>query len=117
MIKHAYRYVQQLINGDKFLADTGNKFLFISQRPGKKGVNVTLQIIEDFSEPIVNKTTGEIAEDNRLETFDITVENCQYPLPFSKGCMVSLRDFDQKNSFYIDYKLLLRFGGIQEWEK
>ena len=71
MIKNAFRYVHTEVLGEKFLNDTGNKYLLIGQSPFKgkvdelgetilpEGVKVRLQIMEDNSEPVINKQTGE----------------------------------------------------------
>ena len=123
-IKNSYRYIKVQIDVERLLGDTLNKFLFVSQRPYKgksdkegnevikPGANVTLQIISDISEPIVDKETGEIKENNELETFDVTIEGCKYPLSFKKGDKVSLGKFDKENSFYVNYNLILRFREI-----
>lgn len=126
MIKNAFRYVRTEVDGEKFLKDTGNKYMLISQSPfkGKEnengevilptGVKVRLQIMEDFSEAIMNRKTGEIMEDNRLETFEATVVGCDYPLPFQRGEMVSLEGFLPEFSYYIDHNFILRFRKIEE---
>lgn len=129
MIKNVYRYVHTVVDGEKFLEDTGNKYMLVSQSPYKgkmdetgetilpPGVKVRLQIQEDFSEPVVDKKTGEKMEDNRFENFDVTIIGCSYPLPFSKGDMVTLGEFLPQYSFYIDYNCILRFGKIYEYKE
>lgn len=124
-LQNAYRYLFTKIDIERLLKDTLNEYLFVSQRPykGKKdnegnviiepGANVTLQVITDISDPIIDKKTGEIKENNELETFEVTIEGCQYPLPIKKGDKVSLEDFDEKNSYYINYKMILRFRGVK----
>ena len=74
MIKNAFRYVHTEVLGEKFLADTGNKYLLIGQAPFKgkvdesgetilpSGVKVRLQIMEDNSEALFDKQTGEEKE-------------------------------------------------------
>lgn len=123
--QNAYRYLFTKIDIERLLKDTLNEYLFVSQRPykGKKdnegnviiepGANITLQVITDISEPVIDKKTGEIKENNELETFEVTIEGCQYPLPFKKGDKVSLGDFDEENSYYINYNLILRFRKIK----
>lgn len=124
-IQNAYRYSVTKINIDQFFRDTLNEYLVVSQRPyrGKTdldgkiiiepGANITLQVITDISEPVIDKKTGEIKENNELETFEVTIEGCQYPLPLKKGDKVSLGDFDEENSYYINYNLILRFRKIK----
>lgn len=129
MIKNVYRYVHTIVDGEKFLEDTGNKYMLVSQSPYKgktdesgetilpSGVKVRLQILEDFSEPIIDRKTGEQMEDNRWENFDVTIVGCSYPLPFKKGDMVALGTFLPEYSFYIDYNCILRFGKIYEYKE
>lgn len=129
MIKNVYRYVHTVIDANKFLEDTGNKYMLVSQSPyrGKSdeagetilpaGVKVRLQIQEDFSDPVVDRKTGEPMEDNRYENFDVTIVGCSYPLPLKKGDMVSLGEFLSQYSFYIDYNCILRFGKILEYKE
>ena len=129
MIKNVYRYVHTVIDANKFLEDTGNKYMLVSQSPyrGKSdeagetilpaGVKVRLQIQADFSDPVVDRKTGEPMEDNRYENFDVTIVGCSYPLPLKKGDMVSLGEFLPQYSFYIDYNCILRFGKILEYKE
>ena len=72
MIKNAYLYAKTEVLGEKFLKDTKNKYLLIGQSPFKgkidesgevilpEGVKVRLQIIEDQSEPVYDKHTGDV---------------------------------------------------------
>lgn len=124
MIKHGSRYTRTIVEGDKFLEDTGNEYMLISQRKYKgktdrdgnpvlePGVTVTLQIMRDTSQPIVDKETGLILDDNALETFEATIVDCPYPLPYKKGDRVSLHGFLTEHSYYINFNFILRFLGI-----
>lgn len=124
MIKNGYRYVRTLVDGDKFLKDTGNCYTLVGQRKFncktdangnvllEEGVTVTLQIIDDNSSPVYDKETGEKKEDNRLETFEATIIGADYPLPMQKGDIVKLDKFMPEYSFYINYVFILRFGDI-----
>lgn len=126
MLNNGYRYVKMCIEIEKFLKDTGNKYRLISQRyfKGKikengeivipEGVTLGLQILEDNSEPVIDKNTGEQKPDNVLETFEVTIVGAQYPLPIKKGSMVRLYDFMPEVSFYINYNFILRFGRVEE---
>lgn len=121
MFKNQYRYAKTLVLGNDLLSDTGNKYRLVSQRAYKgnteknipAGVTVTLQIIEDNSEPIVDKATGMAADNNVFETFEATILNTEFPLPYKKGDYVALEDFKEEYSYYINYNLILRFGGIK----
>lgn len=127
MIKNGYRYIKSIIDIDKFLADTGNRYVLVGQRPYKgktdekgntlidSGVTVTLQIIEDSSEPVYDKM-GVEKEDNRLETFDVTIVGENYPLDLKKGDYVRLANFRSDISYYINYALVLRFESISRAE-
>lgn len=119
-IKNGYRY--SAVNGNKMLKDFGNHFLYVSQKPYKgnpekgllAGSTVTLQILQDNSEPVVDKKTGQVKEDNRLETFEATIIGAKYPLPFTKGDHVALGDFMMDVSHFIDFDFILRFGSIKK---
>lgn len=126
MLNNGYRYVRNIIDIDKLLKDTGNKYLLISQRgfKGKRnengeivipeGTTLGLQILEDHSEPVIDKNTGEPKPDNVFETFEVTIVGVQYPLPIKKGSLVHLYDFMPEFSFYINYNFVLRFGRVEE---
>lgn len=121
MINNSHRYIRNLIDGQKFMKDTGNKYRFVGQREYKgksdknipAGTTVTLQIIEDHSEPVIDKATGRVKDNNVFETFDATIVGVTYPLSFSKGDYVMLEDFKEEISYYINFNLILRFGGIK----
>ena len=124
MIKNSYRYTKQVVKGDLFLHDTKNHYIFVSQRPYKgksdsegnviigSGVTVTLQILDDISKPVIDPTTGIAKDNNQLETFEVTIENSNYPLPFDKGDHVSLGGFIEEHSYYIKFNLIMRFKDI-----
>lgn len=126
MINNGHRYTRTVIEIDKFLKDTGNKYMLISQRRFKgksngngeceipEGTTLGLQILEDHSEPIIDKNTGLAKPDNTLETFEATVVGAQYPLPINKGSKVRLYDFIPEYSYYINYNFILRFGRLEE---
>lgn len=128
MLNNVYRYVKNVIEIEKFLEDTGNRYLLISQRyfKGKynakgeceiqEGVTVGLQILEDNSEKIIDKNTGEEKPDNTLETFEVTIVGVKYPLDIKKGSIVQLSGFIPEFSYYINYSFILRFTGIEEIE-
>ena len=126
MLNNGYRYVKNIIEIDKFLKDTGNRYMLISQRRFKgknnesgeceipEGTTLGLQILEDHSEPIIDKKTGLPKPDNTLETFEVTVFGAQYPLPINKGSKVRLYDFIPEYSYYINYNFIFRFGRVEE---
>ena len=129
MIKNVTAYVRTVIDMDKFKQDTRNNYLYVSSRPynGKqddkgnfvlqKGAVVTLQVLEDHSEPVIDQRTGLVRENNYLETFDVTVVGAPYPLPYNKGDHVSLGAFLPESSYYIDHNLILRFAEIMPHSK
>lgn len=129
MINNAFRYVKTEVLGEKLVEDTGNHYVLIGQSPfrgktdenGKtilqEGAKVRLQIMEDKSDPILDKQTGEAKENNILETFEATIVGVSYPLPFAKGTVVSLGNFLADNSYYIDFNFVLRFDGIYEYKE
>lgn len=75
-----------------------------------------LQILEDNSEKIIDKNTGEEKPDNTLETFEVTIVGVKYPLDIKKGSIVQLSGFIPEFSYYINYSFILRFTGIEEIE-
>ncbi|RGF29097.1 hypothetical protein DW106_05525 [Ruminococcus sp. AM09-18-1] len=126
MLNNGYRYVKNIIEIEKFLKDTGNRYMLISQRHFKgkfsengeceipEGTTLGLQILEDHSEPVIDKLTGEEKPDNTLETFEVTVVGSQYPLPIKKGSKVRLYNFMPEFSYYINFNFILRFGKVEE---
>ena len=128
MIKHPMRYVKQIVDGEKLLDDFGNRLLVISQRPYKgktsdsgeiitpAGSTLTVQVLDDFSDPIIDRETGEIMDNNSLETFDVTIIGATYPLAVKKGDYISLKGFLPKLSYYINFNLILRFSDIEKIE-
>ena len=47
----------------------------------------------------------------------MTVVDCPYPLPLSKGDRVQLEGFIQEASYYIDYSPILRFREIKKLQQ
>lgn len=129
MIKRVNKYIRTVIDAMLMLKDFGNHFLLVSQQKYngkiddktgetilKPGVKVTLQVIEDHADPVIDRDTGRQIDDNTLNTFDVTIPGCEYPLPLNKGDQVSLGEFDEKHSYYIDGNLILRFKSIYPWK-
>ena len=81
------------------------------------GTTFTVQALDDFSDPIIDKETGEVMDNNALETFDVTIIGAEYPLPIKKGDYVSLKGFLPELSYYINFNLILRFSDIEKIEK
>ena len=120
MLNNGYRYVKTLIDIDQLLKDTKNKYRLISQRgfKGKRnengeivipeGTTLGLQILEDHSEPVIDKNTGEPKPDNVFETFEVTIVGVQYPLLIKKESLVRLYDFMLEYSYYINFNFILR---------
>lgn len=121
-IQNGYRYVKNVVDGDRMLKDLGNQFRLVGQKPYKgnpekglaAGTTVTLQIICDNSAPIIDKTTGKPKDNNVFETFDATIIGATYPLPLVKGDYVALGNFRADISYYIDFNFILRFGAIKK---
>ena len=121
-MRNTYKYIKTQV--EKFLNDTKNNYLFISQRPYKgktdekgniilkPGANLTLQIMEDISEPLINCETGEVLDNNLFETFEVTIVDCPYPLPIKKGERVRLDEFIPEHSYYINFNALKPNTGI-----
>ena len=126
MLNNGYRYVKNIIDIEKFLKDTRNKYLLISQRRFKgktrengeivipEGATLSLQILEDHSEPVIGENTGERKPDCVLQAFDVSFVGVLYPLSIKEGSVVRLYDFIPEFSFYINYNFILRFGRVEE---
>lgn len=115
----AHKYVKQVIDAKQMLADFSNTFMVVSSKPFKgkpesglaAGSSFTLQVMKDDSAPTYNKQ-GELIENNLFETFDVTIPGLPYPSGIVKGDKVRLGNFMPEVSYYIDFKLILRFDGI-----
>ena len=105
MLKNTNRYAETIVKGEDFLKDTGNKYCFVSQckykgKPDKSipaDTTVTLQIIEDHSDLVIDKATGRVQDNNVFETFEATIIGAPYPLPFHKGDYVALEGLKKRN--------------------
>lgn len=121
----ATRYVEQVLHIEQMLQDFGNRFMVISSKEYKgkvesgipAGTTFTLQVMEDKSQPILDKKTNKPVENNRFETFQATIPGLKYPTNIEKGDFVSLGKFLPDISYYIDYNLILRFGEIKKLVK
>lgn len=121
-INNAYRYSKTIVLGDKLLHDTKNRYMFVKQseykgNPDKglaPGVNLELQVLEDISEPIIDKNTGLEKDNNVLENFSVQIVGAKYPLPLKKGDYISLEDFMEEASFLFGFDLILRFKGYKK---
>ena len=113
------KYVKQVIDANQMLADFGNTFMVVGCRPYKgkpesglaAGSSFTLQVMKDDSAPTYNKQ-GELIENNLFETFDVSIPGLPYPSGIVKGDKVRLGNFMPEVSYYIDFKLILRFDSI-----
>lgn len=120
MIKNAYRYVKTVVDGKRILLDLKNCFRVVSSRQSKgspkkgiePGTTITLQITEDISEPIYDKETGEVKDNNVFETFDVTIVG-KTDLGLKKGDLVALEGFLPEISYYINFNLILRFSDVR----
>jgi len=120
-IQNGYRYTRTVVDGVRMLNDFDNRFRFVSQKPFKAkpekgleaGTTVTLQILADKSAPIHDKD-GRVKENNVFQTFDAMIVGAKYPLPLVKGDFVTLGDFMQDESYFIDFDFVLRFRTIKK---
>ena len=104
---------QSAFDWEKFAAATGNTYKVVSVRPytDKKGrlpdgLNLTLMVMHDSHDYGVD-SNGVPRENNQYQSFNATVLNTQRKVV--KGDMVKLLDYDSEHSYYIDFKLFLRF--------
>lgn len=113
------KYVHQVIDAQQMLTDFGNTFMVVSSKPFKgkpekglaAGSSFTLQVMKDDSAPTYNKE-GQLQDNNLFETFDVTIPGLTYPSDIRKGDKVRLGNFMPEVSYFIDFKLILRFDGI-----
>ena len=114
-----HRYVKQVIDANQMLADFGNTFMVVSSKASKgkpesglpAGTTFTLQVMKDDSAPRYDKE-GKLQDNNLFESFDVTIPGLSYPSDITKGDKVRLGNFMPEVSYYIDFKLILRFDGI-----
>lgn len=114
-----HKYVRQVIDANKMIADFGNTFMVVSGKPFKgkpesglaAGTTFTLQVMKDDSAPTYDKE-GKLQDNNLYESFEVTIPGLAYPTDFKKGDKVRLGNFMPEVSYYIDFKLILRFDGI-----
>lgn len=117
----AQRYVHQVIDAQQMLTDFGNTFMVVSSKlfKGKTekglgaGTTFTLQVMKDDSAPRYDKE-GRLQDNNLFESFDVTIPGLTYPSDIQKGDKVRLGNFMPEVSYYIDFKLILRFDGISK---
>jgi hypothetical protein len=116
MIKSKYQETRVL--GDKFVKDTGNEYRVVAQRPyrDKKnilpdGIMLTLQITKDLNE----YKNGE--DDMTMGTFEVCVLCGTHDKGLKKGDFVSLHEFREDVSYYIDFSYILRFGDLKKLSK
>ena len=113
------KYVHQVIDVKQMLADFGNTFMVVSSKPFKgktekglaAGSSFTLQVMKDDSAPRYDKD-GQLQDNNLFESFDVTIPGLAYPSDIRKGDKVRLGNFMPEVSYFIDFKLILRFDGI-----
>lgn len=116
------RFVITTVDGDTIKNKLLTHARFVNQKPYKgnptkglaPGVNVTLQITEDNTAPIIDRETGEVKNNSVFETVDVTIVGVSYPLPIAKGDYVEVGKFIPESSYYIDYNLILRYDGIKK---
>lgn len=115
------KYVHQVIDAQQMLTDFGNTFMVVSSKPFKgkpekglaAGSSFTLQVMKDDSAPRYDKD-GQLKDNNLFESFDVTIPGLAYPSDIRKGDKVRLGNFMSEVSYYIDFKLILRFDGISK---
>jgi len=112
------KYQKTAVLGNEFLADTGNEYKVVAQRAyiDKKGilpngVILTLQIIHDKNK----YNHGE--DDMTFQTFDVYVLCGANDVGVKKGDLVSLHEFMEDVSYYINFDYILRFREVTKIEK
>ena len=109
------KYQKTLVLGNEFLADTGNVYRVVAQRPytdknGRlpNGVVLTLQITKDLGK-------YRDGEDNMvMENFDAYVLSGSHDVGLQKGDYCALEGFMPDVSYYINFDYILRFDGVKK---
>lgn len=115
---NTWYFTRTIIQWEKIEAATHNQYRVVTSRPYKgneakglpAGLNVTLQVLVDDFDYGVDKL-GIERENNVFATFDATILG--YTGTVKKGDLVSLHDFDENNSFVLDYNMILRFHDMK----
>lgn len=112
-IINSWVFKRTIIDINKFLTATGNQFKVISSKPysdkkGKleDGFTYTLTILKDDLDYGCDKN-GEHRDNNVGQNFDVTILNRNRRAV--KGDIIRLKDFDEENSFALDFSFILRF--------
>lgn len=121
MIHNSNSFVKIVIDGNAIADKLLHNSRLVGQRPYKgkpesgikPGATVTLQITVDSSGGYVDRSTGEIC-DNTMETIDVTIVDCDFPLPLKKGDYCDVSGFLPECSYYIDHNLILRYSSIRK---
>ena len=124
-MKNSWKFTKTVVLGNEFTEATGNKYMVVSQTPfldksgkiGIKGTTLSLMIMEDHTDYGIDKITGEPRDNNQFETFDVTILNGETHLPLVKGDYISLQDFDEENSYSMNYNIVMRFLDYKKIEK
>ena len=113
-ILNSWNYTRSIFLWDVFAQATGNQYRVVSVRPykDKKGIlpngySLTLMIIKDDYDYGVDSKTGEPRDSNLYVNFDVVVLNDK--LKIKKSDIISLLDYDDKNSMVIGFDMILRF--------
>lgn len=113
-----WKYTKTVVDGEGFVKATRNLYRALGSRPyfdkkGKlpNGRTYTLQVIHDDMDYGVDKKTGMQRETNKMQVFDVTVYNTRNDIKC--GDIVQLIEFDQENSYSINFNQILRFKDIK----
>ena len=123
MLINSFIYTKTIFQMDEFMKNTGGKFRVVSQAPyldkngkiGKKGINLTLMILQDSGDYGVDKNTGRKRDTNALNTFDVTIlTGNTYAEDLHKGDFIELVGYDPEHSYVVDRDCILRFNGYKK---
>ena len=115
---NAWIFTKTSFDWQRFNQGTHGKYRAVSVRDyhnkdGKlpDGLVVTLSVIADDNDYGVDKHTGEPRENNFMQNFEVTVLSDK--VRPRKGDIVQLIEYDEDNSFVINFNIVLRFRGIR----
>lgn len=113
-----YVFTKTVIDADVLLKAFHNQFRVVATRnyTDKKGVlkdglTLTLGVMYDDFDYGVDKKTGLARDNNIYQTFDVTVLDRSQPV--KKGDFIALEEFDEENSYAINFELILRFKKLR----
>ena len=124
-MNNSSKFVKTVIKIDDLMRITGNKFKVLATKPYegkndiKPGITLDLLILEDNAPAgyYGTKPDGSPKEGIMFQNIRVTVcngEKDKSMADLKAGDDISLYDFDENHSYFIDYNMILRFGRYEK---